>query len=229
VFFLRRKTSFAKFVFIKPAKTFKRRKTAKRFNMVNPSDELIKKHGQKGAASANKLLERPPEEGYIEEWTELLQNPKIKDKTFTEESGVIFRLAQEWLALPTLVLVEVTNQRPFHKIPHLNYPAFLGTVNFRGQLWMGVDMHRFLDIEIEPGAKPNGRMLAMEQGNKRWIFPVDEVYGVHHFDRQSLNNVPITVTKSLVNYFQGVFSWNGKNVAYLDAYLLFRSLERSVL
>lgn len=199
--------------------------------MVNPSDESQEKHRQKGAASANKLLERPPEEGYIEEWTELLRNPKIKDKTYAEESGVIFRLAQEWLALPTLVLVEVANQRPFHKIPHLNYPAFLGTVNFRGQLWMGVDMHRFLDIEAESGGwgKPGGRMLAIEQGNNRWIFPVDEVYGVHHFDRQALDNVPVTVTKSKVNYFQGVFNWDNKNVAYLDANLLFHSLERSIL
>ncbi|CCB86165.1 MULTISPECIES: chemotaxis protein CheW [Parachlamydia] len=189
---------------------------------------------QRGAVSANKLLDRVPEESYIEEWTDLLMRPKEREKIVAEESAVIFRLSNEWLALSTFVLVEVTNRRPFHSIPHVTYPAFLGTVNFRGQLWMGVNMHVFLNIElthepIESKAFPASRMLAIEQANKRWVFPVDEVFGVHHFDRRILENVPVTVMRSNVNYLQGVFKWQNKNVAYIDSDLLFHSLERSIL
>ncbi|QLH34758.1 MAG: hypothetical protein HWD61_00330 [Parachlamydiaceae bacterium] len=56
-----------------------------------------------GNNSANKLFERMPELTYLEEWASLLAQVPEKDAEIKETSLVIFRLSDEWFALPTLI------------------------------------------------------------------------------------------------------------------------------
>src|SRR5271154_1080040 len=78
---------------------------------------------------AKKLLERRPENSYINEWTNLLMKEKDVAPQLTEGSVVVFRLHKEWLALSTLFFTEVAEKKVIHRIPHRNSPILLGVVN----------------------------------------------------------------------------------------------------
>ena len=185
-------------------------------------------------AKANKLLDRVPDEAYIDEWTILVQKEKLAEEVAAEHSVVIFRLNQEWLAISTLIFAEVATLRKIHHIPHRSGLILKGVVNLRGQLKLCISLHNFLEIEsIDKKADHQKdkyqRMLAIKREDQNWIFPVDEVYGIFKCDIMHLQNVPVTITKSKANFLKGVFAWEGKSVGYLDEDLLFQSLQRSVL
>ena len=61
------------------------------------------------------------------------------------------------------------------------------------------------------------------------VSPVDEVYGVHHFDNENLDESPVTVSKTEVTFTTGLLAWNDRNVGLLDDELLFNALKRSAV
>src|SRR5436190_1870769 len=82
------------------------------------------------AAAGRRFLDAPSPPGYLEEWTERLAAP-VEETDADLESVLTFRLAEEWLALPARVLVEVTTARPVHRVP---YRAGLVTRVPRGEV-----------------------------------------------------------------------------------------------
>ena len=180
------------------------------------------------AVSAKHLLERPPEASYLQEWADLLAKQKPIHEEKVLNSVVIFRLAKEWLAFSTVLFSEVTTNRDVHKIPHASSSVLLGAVNLGGQLIPCVSMHRVLEIEPNGDSSATKRMLAIQNNDEKWIFPVDDVFGLFHCDLSRLENVPVTVSKSTANYMRGVFPWMDRSVGFLDEELLFYSLRRSL-
>src|SRR5205807_2699109 len=69
------------------------------------------------AAASRRFLDAPSPEAYLEEWTARLTSP-IEETATDLQSVLIFRLGEEWLALRVQVLLEVSNPRPIHRIPH---------------------------------------------------------------------------------------------------------------
>ncbi len=64
---------------------------------------------------------------------------------------LVFRLGDEWLALPVGVLVEVTRPRPPHRVPHRG-GLLAGVVNIRGELHLCVRFDLLLgDHRERPG------------------------------------------------------------------------------
>lgn len=182
--------------------------------------------------SANRLLNRKPEESYIDEWTTLLQMDVSMESDADKQSVVVFRLAGEWLAISTRFFAEIAHVRTLHCIPHRSGPILQGIINLRGQLRLCVSLHKLLELEEEQaeatlvGRKKYARLVAIRKGEDHWIFPVDEVFGNYHFAMSDLQNVPVTVSKSAANYLKGVVAWEGKSFGYLDEELLFQSLRR---
>lgn len=148
------------------------------------------------------------DEHFIDEWTELIKNPVKRDEFV--KSVVIFRLSNHYYALQTAVIVEISDLKKFHKIPHLNRPPFLGTVSFQGELWLGIDLAVFFQLSEHDAGQLKSLMIAIQKDQKRWIFPVDGVYGVHLLDQQSMDKG---------------FVWKDKQVTYLDSTKLFMDLE----
>ena len=66
------------------------------------------------AAAGRRFLDAPSPPDYLEEWTERLAAP-VEEAAADLVSVLVFRLADEWLALPVAVLVEVTPPRPVHR------------------------------------------------------------------------------------------------------------------
>lgn len=187
------------------------------------------------ATAANLLLEREAEPDYIQEWTTLLMKEKEKGDSTTEGSVVIFRLGKEWLALSTLVVAQVAENRPVHSIPHRSNAVLAGIVNLGGQLKLCIRLHHFLEIgrdDAEHSYKTPlaySRMIAIQNEEEFWIFLVDEVYGIVHCDFAFMENVPVTVSKSAANFLKGVMHWEGKSLGIINEDMLFYSLRRNLL
>ncbi len=97
------------------------------------------------AAAGRTFLNASSPAGYVDEWTERLAAP-VEKAAADLQSVFTFRLAEEWLALPVGVLVEVTGMRPVHRIP-FHAGILAGIVNVRGELNLCVHLSILLGLQ----------------------------------------------------------------------------------
>ena len=189
------------------------------------------------AEAARSFFDREPPEGYLETWSEILQTPE----EVTESDAVsmlIFRVGREWLSLATPLLVEVTEMKPLHTIPHRRGGVLEGIVNIRGQLQLCVSLMRLLGIDAEPklavpqetpspllGDTSAKRLLVIEDGEERWVVAVDEVAGVHAVPRSLLRSVPATVGQAGSRHAEALVDWRDPVVGFLDGDRLLEHLR----
>lgn len=187
------------------------------------------------AAAARRFFDRPAPPGYPESWREILEQPTVLPDA-RARSVLVFRLGDEWLALPTATLVEVTSPRPVHSLPHRSATVLEGIVNIRGQLQLCIRLGALLGLN-SPVAEaseptPTARLLVVErQGNmgpERWVFGVDEVAGVHQVPGASVRPVPATVSGSGKRATMSLFSWRDRTVGLLDEERLLDGLRQLV-
>ncbi|MBN4005403.1 chemotaxis protein CheW [Nostoc sp. LPT] len=204
------------------------------------------------SASGRYLLERTTPEQYRHEWTQLLaelrveKNPQMSSPAVrsTEMTVVIFRLQREWLALPAQVFKETTPVSVIHTLPHRNNQVLRGLTNIRGELLLCVSLSHLLNIESSDtplqvlSPVVHSRMMVIEKAGNAWVFPVDELYGLHRINREELGDASKNMTQATQTYTKGLFSWQPANfqtsqqevrsqtVSYLDDELLFTTLAR---
>lgn len=179
--------------------------------------------------AARSFFDRKAPEGYLGEWTRSLAAPVARAEEFSQ-SLLLFRLAREWIALRTRVVVEVTRTRPVHRVPHRSNEKLVGLVNLRGQLQLLVALDRLLEVSRggEPSQGPEDprtRLVVIRQENEVWVFTAQEVAGVHRFPRGNLNAVPSTLANPLHSFSQAVIHWNEQSVGFLDDQRLFQALR----
>jgi chemotaxis-related protein WspD len=181
--------------------------------------------------AGSRLLDRALPEGYRHAWTAHYAQKKALGKQ-ARMSVLVFRISNEWLALPTQAFQEVAELRLIHSLPHRRQAIVLGLANVRGELVICVSLGRALGVEnVAP--RPNlrtmyDRLLVARWDGQRLAFPVDEVYGIHRFDLGQVKPAPAVVSKSTQTYSRGVLQWQQHTVGFLDAELLFSFLNRSL-
>lgn len=185
------------------------------------------------------LLERDLPADYMREWSQILAGKKDGEPLGTV-SVLVFRIAQEWLALPTPLFAEVIDPAPIHSVPHRRHPALLGVINVHGEVQLCVSLKALLGIppstefqgKDSAGSIRNShiyqRMMVLEDRGRHWVFPVDEIHGIYRLRRDSLENTPATVSKSGAGFCKGLFRWEDKCVDLLDEELLLYKLRKSV-
>jgi chemotaxis-related protein WspD len=186
------------------------------------------------ATAGRRFLDTPSPGGYLEEWTERLARPP-EEPPADLQSALLFRLGDEWLALPVAVLVEVTAPRPVHRVPHRG-GLLAGLVNIRGELYLCARLDRLLGITrpndpadgASPDPPPGSRLLLVRREGDRWVFPVDEVAQVHRFPAAELARAPATVARAAGRLTRGVVPWEGRSVGCLDEGWLFQALRARV-
>lgn len=178
----------------------------------------------------SRLFERKPDEEYIREWSERLSQKPLDDEPLEKIYVMIFRLQEEWLALPLASFKQVCRLRPVHRIPHLGGPVFQGLVNLNGELELAAALDALLHIERPlQSARPTLArtfMLAIEKKGERWVFPIDEMDGIYNLNRSKVENVPATALQSPDNFFKGIVEIGGRSIGLLDEDLLFSGLRR---
>lgn len=204
------------------------------------------------SAAAVRLLDRPLSIEDRRAWTEHYAHEKRLSAP-AKTSALLFRIGAEWLALPAAAFQEITERRVWHSLPHRRQDFVLGLVNVRGELLICASLARLLGLESElpnqcgarhnprrhPAAAPMAhfsflnfnsidRLLVADWDGQRFVFPVDEVHGVHRFHLSDLREPPATVARSGLNCTRGIFPWRNFAVGLLDADAVFAALNRNL-
>jgi chemotaxis-related protein WspD len=185
------------------------------------------------SAGAAALLDAEAPIGYIGDRTAHFAEPPPSADAETR-SVVIFRVASEWLALPTSVVIEVSNLLPIHSLPHRRNSVVLGLASIRGELLVCVSLRQIIGADPaaavvhQPTDLAYNRLLVLRRDAVRMVCPVDEVHGIHRFHSRELRHLPTTVAKARVTYSTALLAWRGHSVGTLDDQLLFSTLRRSL-
>jgi chemotaxis-related protein WspD len=172
----------------------------------------------------------------LEEWTARLAEDKVEEPVDVQ-GVVLFRLGNEWLALPAGALHEVISLRPIHRIP-FHGGLLAGVVNVRGELHLAIRLDHLLGLTHR--AEANGessssdagrtapRLLVAGRDGETWVFRVDEVDRVHRLAMSELQSVPPTLGRSTSRFTRGVFRSRDRAVGLLDERHLFEAVRTSV-
>ena len=184
------------------------------------------------SAGAAALLDADVPADYLAERTGHFAQPKPSEE-IDARSVVIFRVASEWLALPTSVVTEVANLLPVHSLPHRRDGVVLGIASVRGELLVCVSLGQVVGVEAPDVANRERstvyrRLLVIRRDDVRVVCPVDEVHGIHRFHPRDLRDVPTTVAKAAITYSTALLPWCQRSVGVLDDQLLFYTLKRSL-
>jgi chemotaxis-related protein WspD len=177
------------------------------------------------AAAGRRFLDAPSPPDYLDEWTRRLGTSE-DDETGEELSILVFRLSDEWLALPVNVLVEVTPLRTIHRIPHRG-GLLSGLVNIRGELHLCVRLDLLLGVgrSDEIASVENPRLIVIRQDSEGWVFAADEVDQVHRVPVQKLVPAAPTLARAASKMNKGVYQLNGNSIGLLDDAKLFHTIR----
>jgi chemotaxis-related protein WspD len=185
------------------------------------------------SAAAQLLGAELPEE-YLGRWTtHFATEAKIDSRQL--QAALIFRIGAEWLALSPTNLQEIAEARPIHSVPRGRNNTLLGLANIRGELLVCVALDQVLGLENRGSEKSSSkraiyrRMVVAGCHGSRFVFPVEEVHGIHWFDPNELTGVPSTMTKAQTTFFRGILIWQNKSVGCLDDHLLFEVLNENLM
>lgn len=177
------------------------------------------------------LLERDLPEDYQNEWTQVLAEKKEEELLGTI-SVLIFRIEDQWLALPAQLFEEVIDPQHFHLLPHRKNHVLMGVINVHGEIQLCVSLKELLGLEGKSEQKNQRntykRMLVVSKNGEKLVFHADEVHGIHRVHPKIFQNVPVTVAKAKTTFTKDLFLWEDHYVALLDDELLLYALTRSV-
>jgi chemotaxis-related protein WspD len=214
--------------------------------MIDPKDQCWNRIGVRGdrscpellkvthcnncpvfAAAGRRFLDAPAPSGYRDEWTERLA-ARDDTREGDESSVLVFRLGDEWLALPVAVLVEVTRPRAIHRIPHRG-GLLAGMANIRGELHLCMRLDLLLGVNMQEESDPElRRLVVIRRENEGWVFTADEVDQVHRVLLPDLTAAAPTLARAQGKMTRGVFPHGSRAVGLLDDARLFQALRERI-
>jgi chemotaxis-related protein WspD len=215
----------------------------KPLNLIAPEDQCWNRIGVRGdrscpellkvthcnncpvfAAAGRRFLDAPSPDGYLAEWTTRLA-ARDDMREGDETSVLVFRLGDEWLALPVAVLVEVTRPRAVHRVPHRG-GLLAGMANIRGELLLCVRLDLILGVSTPADADADlKRFVVIRRQAENWVFAADEVDQVHRVLLPDLTSAAPTLARSHGKLTRGVFPHANRSVGLLDDGRLFQTLR----
>jgi len=101
---------------------------------------------QTETAIAAKLLHRTIPDGYRAQTTAQIAASAQHISRSSLFAMLVFRLGQEWLALPAAICQQVLSPVKSHSLPHRSNRTLIGVVNVRGQLLLKVSLFEILGL-----------------------------------------------------------------------------------
>jgi len=172
------------------------------------------------------VLENRAPASYIAQW----QMDIAKEKQESEKGDVgamVFRLGNEWLALPVENLQEIVEEKDVHKIPHNKGMYILGIVNIGGEINTCYSLMNLLEIdELEKKNKNElHRLIVIVINGDRFVFPVCEISGLTRYSSDELAPYPATLGSKMGAYLLGIFNYQRQQVAALNVEQIYRGFE----
>ena len=177
------------------------------------------------AAGGRRLFDRAVPTDYVESWAALLEQERGTRDQATA-SHLVFRIGQIWLAFAATRLREITHPRVIRRVPHRPAENLLGLVNVRGELYPCVSLHSLFGEQTAAHPPRTSRVFVASWNSGDWVFPVDEVEGMHDVGEEQVEPLPATLKSVSAVYTRGLFHDGRKTVAIIDDNLLFPALER---
>jgi len=184
-------------------------------------------------SSAGRLmLERVVPEDYRQQWTQRFARPKQVVETCSN-SVLLFRLGDEWLAVDSQCVSEITRMLNIHCIPHHGDSLVKGLVNVRGELKICVSIGSALQLgkASDPHSADHHileRMILIEKDDCSFVFPVSEVEGIAHYTDHELRPLPATLANARSKLTIGIVQRHDRQVGILDHELLFYALAKGL-
>ena len=191
------------------------------------------RNGPVHSAAAVDLLDTDLPTDYLTRWTSHVAQVKALTEIDTH-SVVVFRIGDEWLALPTILFKEIASIGAIHSVPHRQNGVMLGLTNIRGELLVCVSLQELLGLQQSSKHKHDKhratteRFMVIQREGSRVVCPVDEVHGIWRFHPREQMPVPATLSKAAATYTQALLPWQQKSVGLLDDQLLFYTVDRSI-
>lgn len=176
------------------------------------------------------VLERPPPEGYLEQWTRQLARSR-ETRHLGEENLLVFRISREWLGMPCKYLDEVCEQKRIRTLPSVTSKFIKGLVNISGRVQLCFSLGQVLHFDKQPEDRKRGKslfdaLLVNVWDGRRYVFPVNEVLGIFSYMPQNLKPVPDTLGDSGREYITGIVPIQGRDVGRVDAERVFQAFDR---
>jgi chemotaxis-related protein WspD len=178
------------------------------------------------SSGAARLLDAEVSAADLAQRAEHYAAPKAAERSGTV-AVVIFRIATEWLALPASIWREVHARVPIHTLPHRRDQVVTGVVNIRGELLVCVSLAAALGV-TESNGMPSTRLAVVQRAMDRFVFPADEVAGLHRYDPAELVPMPTTLARTQSGCTCGMIIWEERSVGLLDEDRVFQTLNRSL-
>jgi chemotaxis signal transduction protein len=143
-------------------------------------------------------------------------------------SALVFRLGQDWLALPTTLLQEVSVLVPVHGIPYPRSRSLRGLCNVRGTLVPCLALDLLLGLAPEATPQDRPRMLILDAPGGALVVQVHAVDGVHALPRALLQEARHASGLAASQLAAAVLQWQQRSVTLLDAERLTQAMLRSL-
>ena len=183
------------------------------------------------ATAGRQHLDRDLPSAYADERAAVMALPK-ETARLGMLSVMVFRLCGEKFAIKTIYFQEAAEPSPVHTLPLKVNRIFRGIANINGELLLCLSVADILDLT--PEAQDNEppvvyeRMLVVTRERQRFVFPVEQILGVHRVAPEDLGEVPATLSRSARALTRGIFLLNGRPVGLLDEERLFPAMTRSL-
>ena len=177
------------------------------------------------------LLNRPIPDGYMKEWSTLLSEETVKNKS-NLNSTLIFRLGSEWLGLPVSLINEITLMRGIFDLPHNNNRVIRGLVNIRGILTVCISLGYLLgvdkpDEDWQEDEHSIQRLIILNLPSGDIVFPVSEIHSITRYSGNDLEQPPLSSSKNKSGFIHGMLKWNGKHIGCIDREKMLSALNRT--
>ena len=175
------------------------------------------------ARAGRGLLDRTAPAGHLEAWSEELARTK-EERGDESVTLFVFRVGDEWFALPMSAVHEVAEDLRVRTIPHRTGGLLKGLVNVHGELHLCFSMEKLLGLS--EGAHACSRAIVIGDRDSRWVFPADEAWGSLTIATSEVGEVPVTIVRDASAHVSGIVQWERGRVSCLDDTLLFATLQR---
>lgn len=184
------------------------------------------------SAAGRQVLDRLASADYQREWTKRFAEPRTEENCDLQ-SVLLFRLGDEWLAIQSRCIDEITPLRSIHSLPRTEGTLVKGLVNIRGELKLCVSLGAMLQLEKAredhlDDREIHERMISISLDDQGFVFPASEVHGVHHYSKDDLLASPVTVSRSKSSFTTGTIKWRDRHVGVLDTELVFYALAKGL-
>jgi chemotaxis-related protein WspD len=172
------------------------------------------------------VFETRPPAGYLSQWQKEISNKK-EERQKGDIGVMVFRLGEEWLALPVEYLQEIVEERKIHKIPHNKGTYILGIVNIGGEVNTCYSLMSLLEIDenVERNKNELQRLIVISVNGEKFVIPVCEISGLSRYSSADLLPSPATLGKKMGAYLDGMFQLKKRQVAALNVEQIYRGFE----